>query len=454
MTLARKLRSRLGDLWWYSAIIFVACRSGDLIQAFIGLWLVPKFVPQEELGAALPLLQAGSVFGLPLSILVVPFSRWLTLYAARGERGKIKRLLSIAFAGTAAAFGIAAIAARFILPLFFERLSVAAGSLGLLIVCAGLVGPFSSVFGSALQGLKRYGAIAAIAAASAPLRLAVMLVAMPFRALSGYVLGQISAPALNIVCSLAALRRDIGRDIHATPLGRDDVRAMFRYAVPFAAYMAAGTLLGAWQSLLFRQRLPEVESAAFYIISRFGEISTYFAMAMGAVLFPMAVEAAARGAGAARLLARSLAGALATGLVATLCLWAFGGPLLGLVPLWRPYAPYAGLMAAFSLRMTLCAANGAFCSFETASGHFSFLRYWLPLTAVETGALVAFTGYGAFRGILPDASVDWMRGLGAARLSFFIRWLLALTTLQSLAIAAHLAIRHFRHHTPAGTAHP
>ena len=40
--LFNKLHARLGDLWWYSLMIFVACRTGDVIQAFIGLWLVPR----------------------------------------------------------------------------------------------------------------------------------------------------------------------------------------------------------------------------------------------------------------------------------------------------------------------------------------------------------------------------------------------------------------------------
>lgn len=37
-----RLHNRLGDLWWYSLMIFVACRSGNVIQAFIGMkreWL-------------------------------------------------------------------------------------------------------------------------------------------------------------------------------------------------------------------------------------------------------------------------------------------------------------------------------------------------------------------------------------------------------------------------------
>ena len=39
MSILSRLQIRLGDFWWYSLLIFVACRTGDAIQAFIGLWL-------------------------------------------------------------------------------------------------------------------------------------------------------------------------------------------------------------------------------------------------------------------------------------------------------------------------------------------------------------------------------------------------------------------------------
>ncbi len=432
-----RLRTRFGELWWWSAIIFISCRFGDLINAFIGLWLVPKYVPQEELGAALPLLQFSNVFGLPLTILVVPFSRWLTIYATQGERGKIKRLLSIVCYGALAAFVLSVLAARFVLPQFFERLRITEGSLGLLIVCAGLIGPVANVFNNALQGLKRFKAMSIINIFGAPLRLGVMLAAMPFRALSGYVLGQMATPALNTAAGWFSLRKELGKDVKSAKLGKD-VRDMARYLVPFAAYTAIGTLLGSWQALLFRQRLPEIESAAYYIITRLAEIASYGGVSVAFVMFPLAVEAREKRSGEARLLRNMLLGTFLPGLAVTLLLGIFGKWILGIVPLWRDYAPYALLLGAYALRMTIFSSTSAYYSYETAAGRFRFIWYWLPLSLLETGVLVAFTGYGAFEGILPDAAVEWMRNLNAGRLSFFIWWLLACSLAQAAAIAAQL----------------
>ena len=44
-----RLHARLGDFWWYSLMLFCACRAADLLNAFVGLWLVPKYVDPMRL---------------------------------------------------------------------------------------------------------------------------------------------------------------------------------------------------------------------------------------------------------------------------------------------------------------------------------------------------------------------------------------------------------------------
>ena len=442
--LLHRIHERCGDFWWYSILIFIACRSGDAIQAFIGLWLVPRYVPQSELGAALPLLQIGSAFGLPLAILIIPFSRWLTIYASRGEYGKVKRLLSIAFKSVFAAFAVVVLAAHFILPHFFDRMRIAEGSLGILIICAGLIGPFSSVFSNALQGLKRFKTIALINAVGAPVRLMVMLVTMPFRALSGYMAGQISSPALSIVISWLSLRRSFVRDIKSEPLGRNDVCEMLRYTVPVAANLLIATVMGTWQALLIRQRLPEVESAGFYIISRLAEIATYVGLSLSVVVFPMSAEAREKGETGNRLLGHLLGGTLLPGIALALLFVFCGRWILSAVPLWRDYVAYSPLLILYALRAALTATLGAFSTFEIAAGRFAFLWYWIPISVIDTGVLGVLTGYGAFKGILPPAVIDWMASVGAARLDFFVWWLFGCSMVQMLAVVCHVLLRFWR----------
>ena len=126
MKLLRNIKARLGEFWWYSLLVFLACRSGDVIQAFIGLWLVPAKVSPDELGAVLPLQQFASVVALPLCILLAPLSRFLSIYAARGEYGKVKRLLQTAFYMAGLIAVVLFLAARFILVVPASALLAAA----------------------------------------------------------------------------------------------------------------------------------------------------------------------------------------------------------------------------------------------------------------------------------------------------------------------------------------
>ena len=83
----RRLQERLGPLWWYTLLGFIVNRLGDVINIFIGLYLVPRLLPGEDLGALLPLMTVGAVFSPPLALLLLPVSKFLSIFAAREETG-------------------------------------------------------------------------------------------------------------------------------------------------------------------------------------------------------------------------------------------------------------------------------------------------------------------------------------------------------------------------------
>ena len=118
------IKNRIGDLWWYTLILFVTMRIGDVLQAVVALWLVPIYVPTEELGAVLPLISIGWVLGLPLTILLIPFMKFLSKYMAQGEYGKVKKLLRDTFILTCIVFVVMSGVAHFLMPLVFERMRV------------------------------------------------------------------------------------------------------------------------------------------------------------------------------------------------------------------------------------------------------------------------------------------------------------------------------------------
>ncbi|MEI6750887.1 MAG: hypothetical protein WCM93_17180, partial [Bacteroidota bacterium] len=186
-----KIKSRLGELWWYTIVLFLAQQLGAVVSAFIGLWLVPQYVPQEELGALLPLASVGSLLGLPLTILMIPFMKFLTKYMAQEEYGKVKALLRDAFVLAGITFLIVSGLSYFFMPAVFKRLRVEDGLLSVLVVCSSIIGALAPIFSTALQAFKKFRVLSLMGFASALLRLGTLLIALPIRGLSGYFVGQI-----------------------------------------------------------------------------------------------------------------------------------------------------------------------------------------------------------------------------------------------------------------------
>ena len=115
-------------------MLFCACRAADLLNAFVGLWLVPKYVDPSELGAVMPLTQFANFLAIPVAAFANTFRNELTRLSINKEFGKLKTLMRGVFVATAVFLFVAIVVARFTLPLFLERIRIVEGSLGLVII--------------------------------------------------------------------------------------------------------------------------------------------------------------------------------------------------------------------------------------------------------------------------------------------------------------------------------
>ena len=235
MAWLQTVKQRLGPLWWYTLILFFVQRLGDLTNAFVGLYLVPLYVPQEELGALLPLTQVGGTLALPLTILMLTFSKYVNTYVTRGEYGKAKSLLRDVFILALVLFVATLLYARFFMPLVFERMRVADGRLGMLVVSSGVLCALASIFASALQALKKFRLLATVGLMSAPLRLIALLICLPIRALSGYFVGQLVPTLYSIGMSVYGIKELFQKTIKAEPYWRQDGLNLLKYAAPVTA---------------------------------------------------------------------------------------------------------------------------------------------------------------------------------------------------------------------------
>lgn len=441
MNMFSRLHARMGDLWWYTLLLFAVQRFGDAINLFVGLWLVPKYVPQNELGAVMPLTQFVSFVGIPLAVVAIPFMKFLGEYADRGEMGKVKALLRDVFLGTGAMAILTLLLAWIAMPFVFERMRVQIGSLGILIVGVSILGAVSNIFQNAVQGLKLFQATIWFGVLSAPLRLVLMLVTMPFRALSGYFVGQSAGPSVMVLGSLWALRGRLGASVKAQPYIREDWRRIWRYTWPIALYMAFSTLFLSVDQLIIRHRLSEFDSAGYYVISRFADIANYLGGTLVLFLFPLVANPSLGDGDARRVLRQSAFGSLIGGLAIALALLAGGHWLLGLSGQWRVYQKCAFEMFVLACCNAVSVTNACFITHEIARGRFRFLCFFLPILSFKMVFSYALTGYTFFTGFVPQSWIDAVASFNPNRLGVVLGLFLAFQILLLASLLFGGALR-------------
>lgn len=402
------IKQRLGPLWWYTLIMFCVQRVSDVINLFVGLWLVPHYVPQSELGAVLPLVSIGSFLGLPLMIVMGPFLKYLNMYATHNEYGKVKALLRDGFILVSLIFLGIALYAQMLMPPIFERMRVAEGNLGLLIVLSGAVAAATPIATTALQGLHKFRTITLLGILGAPIRLAAMALFLPIRGLSGYFVGQTLPNLMTMGMTLLSLRQIL--KVKAEPYWRADSKRMLSYLVPYGIGTVLSVSQMAVETFIIRHRLPDMESAGYYIISRFAETGYYVGMTMIFVAFPLISARHEKGISTHRLMWHSMAGTLAAG-AALAVLFLFLGPLiLGSLDTSRPYVGFVSHMAILTLLNAIRLASFCFINHEMACHRFSYLGYCSLLTIFEVVTLYGLTGYQFFAPYVPE---DWLRAVAA-----------------------------------------
>jgi len=431
-----RLHARVGDLWWYSLMIFVACRSGDVIQAFIGLWLVPKYVGTEELGAIMPLQNLSGFFSAPLAVLAAVFAKFVNAYSTHMELGKVKSYIRDTILFFCIVFGLCMLVAAWLAPHFYERLRITNGLLTVLILAAGFLSNVAQLFNNALQGLKKFKTMSFINVIGAPIRLITLLVAMPIRPLSGYILGQTTPPATSSCVALWSLWGSF-KNVRPDTTWRKDIPMMMQYALPVAVWTVGCIVFTTLFTTLIRQRLPETESAAYYLLSKLSEVGGYFGMSISVVLFPLAAEAHEQGQEKRNVLKQSVLGSVAFSLVLAVFFAFCGGFIFRSIAIWQPYVEYSPLLFPLTIGMGISCATGAYVTYEMACRRFRPIWIVVTTNILWVAALALLMGCEALKGTLPDHIIAYMQKHSVANLSFIVWAGLLMGTLQFILVAIH-----------------
>ena len=414
--LLRRLHVRIGDYWWYSLMIFVACRAADLLNAIVGLWVVPKYVTPDELGAIMPLMQFANTLAIPATVFAATFRNELTTLAVNRKFGQMKSLMRGVFIASAVFLFFAIVICRFVLPSFLSHIRIVEGSLGIIIIGAAFVGAIAPVYSNALQSLKMFKSISALNIISAPIRLITMLLAMPFRPLSGYVVGQTSTPVFHIVASLFCLRKPLS--VKAEPYWKKATAKRFSWLF---AMLAAGSLSSSFATLMentvLRHNLPALDSAGYYMVTRFSDIPGFLATSLAFTLFPFAAEMNADGKDPRPLmlkicLALAVFNAAFAGAFALCGKW-----LLSILPNGEAYSAYWWAIPCVILISMMTNMAAIYTTTEVAANRFGYYKWMLPITLAYPILLSTVAESGPLAVTSLGSMLWWMAGFAALKLA-------------------------------------
>lgn len=434
--LLTKLHARLGDFWWYSLMLFCACRAADLLNAFVGLWLVPKYVDPSELGAVMPLTQFANFLAIPVAAFANTFRNELTRLSINREFGKLKTLMRGVFAATAVFLFVAIVVARFLLPAFLERIRIVEGSLGLVIIAASFVSAVAPIYSNALQALKKFKAQSLLSIVGAPVRLIAMLIAMPFRAITGYFIGQAATPAFSIAASVLALRKELS--VKAEPYWNKESTKKFTKL--FATFITIGIIDGFYllvEATVLRQRLPDLDSAGYYMATRFSEIAAFLSTTLAFTIFPFTAEKSAAGEDTSPLLLKVI-GANALFCLALSVPFLFCGKwIMSMLPHGDHYAAYWWAVPWLIGLTFITSITGFFMTTEISANRFGFMKWMIPIDLAYPALLLLVSGYGYYASYIPASWTAFLDAHNIRSLDTMLWWMTAINALRAtLCLAA------------------
>ena len=433
-----RLHARMGDFWWYSLMLFCACRAADLLNAFVGLWLVPKYVDPSELGAVTPLGNFAGLLALPVAVFANTFRNEVSRLSIGGEFGKLKTLMRTVFTAAAAFLFLAIVVARFTLPMFLSRIRIVEGSLGIVIIATSFITAVAPICTNTIQALKKFKANAAMNLLGAPLRLVTMLIAMPFRPLAGYFVGQGASPAFNIVASVFSLKKELA--VPAEPYwNREVVRKFSRLLAIFLISGAASSLCTVIESTVLRQRLPDLDSAGYYMATRFSDISSFLFNTLVFTLFPFTAALAAKGKDIRPLILKTAAATIGFSALVALPFFFFGKPILSVLPNGEKYMEYWWAIPWQIGISTLGALIGLYVTAEISANRFRFMMWMVPLDIIYPALLLLVTGHGYFTGIIPEAWTDFLTAHNITSLDSMLWWMTGFYAIKTLGCLIAMA---------------
>ena len=245
---------------------------------------------------------------------------------------------------------------------------------------------------------------------------------MPLRALTGYFVGQCAVPVSQIVGSVICLRKELS--VPAEPYwNREIVRRFAKVFVLLGIWSVAGGFANLVEATVLRQRLPELDSAAYYMVTRFSDIAGFLATALAFTIFPYAADLAAKGRDRRPLVIKTALVIIGSNVLLATFFWIFGERILLWLPHGESYAQYWWAIPWMVAIPTLMWLSSIYTTSELAAFKYGFLKWMVPVVLVYPAALLFVTGHGYFDPFLPTSWVEFLKTHNVCSLKTMLVWM-------------------------------
>jgi O-antigen/teichoic acid export membrane protein len=235
-----------------------------------------------------------------------------------------------------------------------------------------------------------------------------------------------------MAASVISLKKELS--VKAEPYwDRETVRKFSKLVLIFFMMTASSCLSGLVESTIIRQRLSNVDSAGYYMATRFSEIATYLYGAMIFAFFPLAAELNTNDNKAhIKFVLKSAIANILFCLIITLVFCFIGQQILHLLPHADLYATYWWAIPWLIMVTGITSLHGFYTTAEIAANRFGFLKWAIPLDLTYPVILLLITGHGYFIGTIPSSWTNFLQIHNIYSLSTMLWWMTAISIIKSL----------------------
>ena len=436
----KRLFGAIAPLLKYSVAMLIVGRIGDLANLYVGMFLVPDVISTDELGGLLPLTQMALIVGVPLNVAMLTARKYVNVFLLRGELGKVRALLRDAAVLT---FGLSALVAAVLVScagFFLKRLKYDDIRIVWLVVAVGIVSCWMPVVRLIAQGLRAFRTLIISRLVEPCSRLILMLLLIGTLQVYGYLLATLFTAIVVVMLFLLSFRKYF-RGTTPSVSYRAEFTQMARYLAPMALMYIVKLLQYVLEPLIIRQRLPTIDSAAYYVVHIFGSIPLALGPAILSFFFAMVSERHEKRKSTFGLHVQALVGILIVGGGLSLAFALFGGRLLALRASWAQYVDYSHFIWQVALVATLNVLIECHLMHECACLRFKFLRFLVPVILLQVGGLYGLMGWPFFKPFLPGALWSFVDGFVVRDLQFILLFILGGRLLLALLMGGQIARR-------------